>query len=201
MKPLNLQEQKVKFTELMEQFAEIESPKRYHRAAFRYGIDNITSRVSESMTLLAEMLCKLKENLREHGRIMENMPPIISQKIDEILDVADALNLDMSQEEKDLFVACLFMPGAMYDGLYDKNGKIDREWLQNHLSDASNMPEVLNIPFTLEMGKVVLDIIRGMGTNEEKHEKISALFRTGGQFEGYVQFDGSVDEAKIVKKA
>jgi hypothetical protein len=198
LKPFNLQEFRVDYARWMEELQELEHPMIYHIIAYRYACDAYIDLVTECFDEVVSMTDQLLEQAKHQNMMYKDFPPIISARIDEIIEAHMIEHPDTTDEERELLVGSLFLKGGEFDGLYDEENNLNKDWLEQYLSDNENKPRLLNIPLTEQMAKDVLKINEDEAlSEEEKHEKASALFLEGGKYEGYLQLDGRVDADKI----
>jgi hypothetical protein len=195
-----LQGEKRKFATTVEKFEEIKAPTLYHRLAFRYELDTIINRATATFDQVVEIHKNILDSIKDQNLSADPLPPIVSDRIDEILKTYMEESPNLTEAEKHRIIGGMFMEGGEFEGLFDENGVVDQKWLETYLSNPNNQPSRVSIPFTEEMAADALVIMnRDDLTDDQKDDLISAFFAPGGKYDGYIQADGTVDESKIKK--
>lgn len=200
--PLFIQQEKRAFTDIVEKFQEIETPTLYHRLAYRYELDSRIDRAMNYLKSVSDIYNELTEIIEKNKLATENFPPIISDRIEEIMDAYLEENPNLSLVERNQIIGSMFMDGGEFHGLINEDGSVNQEWLTKYLADPEHQPQRVSIPFTEEMTQDAIAVLnREDLTDEQKDDMISAMFAPGGKYDGYIQSDGSVDESKIKKQS
>lgn len=201
--PLRLQHMKVKVADLLQEYQEVKARKIYHKIAYRYEIDSIIDKVGNYFNETADLGEEAMRFIQSKGLDnMPAMPPIIADRVAEIVSAFSADNPGMTGADRMALMACLFAEGGEFDGLYKEDGSVDEDWLKDYLADPDHLPEYHgSIPLTDEMvaDMKAIDQMTELSL-EEKEELFSSYFHEGGKYDGYIQLDGSVDINKIKAK-
>ena len=201
--PFHVQGMKVKVADLLKEYHEIKVRRIYHKIAYRYEIDAIIDKVANYFDEAARIGEEALSFIQSNGMAsLDNLPPVIIDRISEIIAAFSEDNPNMSATDNTALIGALFAEGGEFDGLINDDKTVNREWLDKYLSDPNHLPDKHgNVHLTQEMEDDLAEIESRSGlTQDQKDDIFSELFHEGGKYEGYIQKDGTTDVTKIVKR-
>ena len=185
---IQLQAEKIKVADLLQEYEEIESPQAYHKLAYRYKLDEIIDTLADYYEIVAAIAQKTADLAQSFNRT--SLPPYIQARLTAIMTEQEKIDPNMSEIKRGVIFDALFAPGGEFDGLYKENSlEIDNDWLANYAEkcEQEKKPIEIKIEFTNEMLEDIGLIEKEDISNEEKDTKIRSLFAEGGKYEDALQ--------------